>query len=114
MSHDRSVISRALRSDLPWLLAGVVLTQLADLVTFIAAVGHTGIEAEQNLLARALFLRVGDAGPVLLKVAAVLTLVLLMRRVALRFPRLAAPAGWLAICLGMLGVASNVVFGLLG
>ncbi len=106
--------TRAIRSELPLLLAGVVLSQVADLVTFIAAVGHTGIEAEQNLLARALFLRVGDAGPVLLKVAAVLALVLLVRRVALRFPRLAAPAAWLAIGLGMLGFASNVVFGLLG
>ena len=113
-SHDRSVIARAFRSDLPWLLGGVVLAQVADLVTFIVAVGRTGIEAEQNILARALFIRFGDAGPALLKVAAVVTLVLLVRRVALRFPRLAAPAAGLAIGLGILGFASNVIFGLLG
>jgi hypothetical protein len=95
------------------LLAAVILSQLGDLVTFIAAIGRTGIQAEQNFLARELFLRVGEFGPVLLKVWAVIVLVLLVRRVAQRFPTYAAPAAWLAICVGLVGLGSNVVFGLL-
>jgi hypothetical protein len=95
------------------LLAAVILSQLGDLVTFIAAIGRTGIQAEQNFLARELFLRVGEFGPVLLKAAALIVLVLLVRRVAQRFPAYAAPAAWLAICVGLVGLGSNVVFGLL-
>lgn len=95
------------------LLAAVILSQIGDLVTFIAAIGRTGIQAEQNFLARELFLRVGEFGPVLLKVWAVIVLVLLVRRVAQRFPTYAAPAAWLAICVGLVGLGSNVFFGLL-
>jgi hypothetical protein len=107
------VIARVLRIELPWLLAGVVLAQAADLATFMAAIGRTGIGAESNILARALYLRFGDAGPVMLKLAAVLTLVLLVRRVSARYPRLTAPAAGLAIAIGIAGLASNVIFGLL-
>ncbi|MEA2633174.1 MAG: hypothetical protein QOE66_3393 [Chloroflexota bacterium] len=95
------------------LLGLVILTQLGDLVTFIAAIGRTGIQAERNVLARELFLRVGEFGPILLKAAAVIVLVLLVRRVAQRFPRYAAPAAWLAIGLGVVGLGSNVLFGIL-
>ena len=95
------------------LLAAVILSQLGDLVTFIAAIGRKGIQAEQNFLARELFIRAGDIGPVLLKAAAVILLVLLVRRVGQRFPTYTAPAAWLAICVGLVGLGSNVVFGLL-
>lgn len=95
------------------LLGLVILTQLGDLVTFIAAIRRTGIQAEQNFLVRELFLRAGDFGPLLLKAAAVIVLVLLVRRVGQRFPTVAAPAAWLAIGLGVLGLGSNVVFGFL-
>jgi hypothetical protein len=108
------VTERALRRDLQPLLWAVVLAQLTDLVTFIAAIGRTGIQAEQNILARELFLRAGDVGPILLKVAAVLTLVLLVRRVGRRFPAYARPAAWLAIAFGLVGLGSNIAFGLLG
>jgi hypothetical protein len=108
------VIARTLRSSAAWLLAGVVLAQAADLVTFIAAIRHTGIEAEQNLIARTLFMQFGDAGPVMLKGVAVLLLIALVRRVALRYPRLRAPAAGLAMGIGVLGLASNVAFGLVG
>ena len=104
---------RAIQRDLQPLLMAVVLSQVADLVTFIAAIGRTGIQAEQNLLARELFLRAGDTGPVLLKAAAVLTLVLLVRRVGRRFPDYARPAAWVAIGLGLVGLGSNIAFGLL-
>jgi len=114
LPHDRRVKERVLGRELLQPLLGlVVLTQLADLVTFIAAIGRTGIQAEQNFLARELFLRVGDFGPALLKAAAVIALVLLVRRVAQRFPMYAAPAAWVAIGLGIVGVGSNVLFGLL-
>jgi hypothetical protein len=95
------------------LLGLVVLTQLGDLVTFIAAIGRKGIQAEQNFLARELYLRAGEFGPVLLKAAAVIVLVLLVRRVAERFPAYAAPAAWVAIGVGLVGLGSNVLFGLL-
>lgn len=105
---------RVLGQDLQPLLGGVILSQLGDLVTFIAAVGRSGIQAERNLLARELFLRAGEMGPLLLKAAAVIVLVLLVRRVGQRFPTYAAPAAWLAIGFGLVGIASNILFGLLG
>ena len=83
-------------------------------MTFIAAIRHTGIGAEQNLLARALFQQFGDAGPVMLKGAAAVVLVLLFRRVVIRYPRLVAPAAGLAMAIGVIGFASNVAFGLVG
>lgn len=104
---------RVLGQDLQPLLGGVILSQIGDLLTFIAAVGRIGIQSEQNLLARELFLRAGEVGPVLLKAAAVIVLVLLVRRVGQRFPAYAAPAAWLAIGVGLLGLGSNIVFGLL-
>ena len=107
------VKEHVLRRELQPLLGAVVLTQLGDLLTFIAAIGRTGIQAEQNFLARELFIRAGDVGPVLLKAAAVIILVLLVRRVGQRFPAYAAPAAWLAVGLGLVGLGSNVLFGLL-
>jgi hypothetical protein len=114
--HSRTiegVKERVLSQDLPSLLGAVIVTQVGDLLTFIAAVGRTGIQAEQNFLARELFIRVGGAGPLLLKAAAVLILVLLVRRVGQRFPAYAAPAALLAVGLGLIGLGSNVLFGLL-
>lgn len=114
LPHDRFVKERVLGQDLLQPLLGlVILTQMGDLLTFIAAIGRTGIQAEQNFLARELFLRVGEFGPVLLKAAAVILLFLLVRRVGQRFPTYAAPAAWLAICVGVVGLGSNVLFGLL-
>jgi hypothetical protein len=108
------VKERVLGQDLLQPLLGlVILTQMGDLLTFIAAIGRTGIQAEQNFLARELFLRVGEFGPILLKAAAVILLFLLVRRVSQRFPTYAAPAAWLAICVGVVGFGSNVLFGLL-
>jgi hypothetical protein len=114
LTHDRPVKERVLGQELLQPLLGlVILTQLGDLVTFIAAIGRTGIQAEQNFLARELFMRVGEFGPVLLKAAAVIVLVLLVRRVAQRFPAYAAPAAWVAIGLGVVGLGSNVLHGIL-
>jgi len=104
---------RTVPANLLPLAAGIVLSQLADLVTFIAAIQRTGIDAESNTIARELFLRAGGFGPALLKAAAVLLILLLVRRVALRFPQRAALAGWVAIGLGIIGAGSNVLFGLL-
>jgi hypothetical protein len=113
-AHDRSVIARTRSSTAAWLFAGVVLAQAADLVTFILAIGRTGIGAEQNPLARTLFMQFGNAGPVFLKVAAVVVLVALLARVVHRFPRLALPSAGLAMGIGIMGFASNVAFGFLG
>ena len=107
------VTPRTLPRSLVPLVTGIVVTQLADLVTFVAAIRRTGIDAESNAIARALFLQVGDFGPVLLKVASILLLLLLVRRVGLRFPQRAAVACWVAIGLGSLGALSNVAFGLI-
>ena len=50
----------------------------------------------------------------MLKGAAVIVLVMLFRRVALRHPRLVAPAAGLAMGIGVLGFVSNVAFGPVG
>ena len=96
------------------LLLAVMVAQLADLATFLPAIALTGIQAESNPLARQLYLVAGDAGPVAFNAIAVVALVLLVRRVAVRFPRLAAPSAAIVIAIGLIGTASNIIGGLLG
>jgi hypothetical protein len=105
-------MERAVRPDRRLLLGTVIAAQLADLLTFVPAVGRTGIQAERNPLARELFVLMGAAGPAMLKVVALVALVLLVQRVAVRFPSSTVPAASFAVVLGLLGAASNVFFGL--
>jgi hypothetical protein len=86
----------------------VVAAQLGDLVTFVFALGHAGIRAEDNPIARSLYGEVGIAGPVLLKLAAIVALCAVFRLVFARLPRIALPAVAIAVGLGLLGAAGNV------
>ena len=94
------------------LFALVVVAQLTDLVTFLAAIANVGIHAEQNPVARGLFGSLGSAGPAVYKVVAIGLIVLVLWRIAVRFPGYAGRSAALAVALGALGAWSNVAFGL--
>jgi hypothetical protein len=93
--------------------AAVAVAQLLDLTTFVPAVARVGIGAESNPLARSLYLGDGPLGPALLKAAAVTVMLLALLRVERRFPALALPSAVLLIAIGLIGAASNLLFGLL-
>jgi threonine/homoserine efflux transporter RhtA len=95
-----------------WLFVAVIATQVADLVTFLPAVARVGIGAEQNPIARTLFVTLGVAGPVILKIGATGVVLILLWRVAVRFPAFAGRSTLIAVSLGLLGAWSNVAFGL--
>lgn len=90
----------------------VIVAQAADLITFLAAIGRVGIHAEQNPVARGLFGSLGSAGPAAYKLVAIGLIVLVLWRIAIRFPGYAGRSAVLAIGLGLLGAWSNIAFGL--
>jgi len=64
-------------------------------------------------LARTLYLLAGPLGPAALKGVGIAVILLALARVVRRFPTLVLPSVALASGIGMFGVASNVVGGLL-
>jgi hypothetical protein len=90
----------------------VIVAQLADLGSFLPALARVGIQAEQNPLARGLFSILGSAGPALLKLGALGVVLLVLWRIAVRFPTYAGRSGMLAIVLGLIGAWSNVAVAL--
>lgn len=104
---------RSMPTKYATIFAVVVAIELLDLVTFIPASAHLGIGAEGNPLARTLYLLVGPLGPAALKAAGIAVILLALVRVVRRFPTLVLPSAALASCIGLFGVASNVVVGLL-
>ena len=86
---------------------------MLDLATFVPAVARVGIGAESNPLARSLYTLEGPLGPALLKAAAVAFMLLVILRVERRFPSFALPSAAVLIGIGLLGAASNLMFGLL-
>jgi hypothetical protein len=93
--------------------AVVATVELLDLATFIPAVGRMGVGAEDNPLARALYLLAGPLGPAALKVAAIAIILLALARLVRRFPKMVLPSAALASAIGLFGVASNVAVTLL-
>jgi hypothetical protein len=91
----------------------VAAVELLDLATFIPAVGRVGVSAEGNPLARTLYLSAGPLGPTALKAAGIAIILLALARVVRRFPTLVLPSAALVLGIGLFGVASNVLFGLL-
>lgn len=91
----------------------VTFAQILDLATFLPAVARIGIGAESNPLARTLYLSMGPLGPVGLKAAAIVIIVLALGRVVRRFPAYALPSAALVVGIGLFGAASNLLFGLL-
>lgn len=104
------LLSAPLRSQR--LLLIVIAAQLADLVTFVPAIGRVGIGAEQNPIVRDLFMTMGAAGPAAFKVCATVAVVALLYRVGVRYPNLAGRSCMVAVGLGLLGAWSNIAFGL--
>jgi hypothetical protein len=90
-----------------------VTAQILDLATFLPAVARTGIGAESNPLARALYLSAGAWGASGLKFVAIAIMLLTVVRVVRRFPAYALPSVALVTGIGLFGAASNVLFGLL-
>lgn len=95
------------------MFAVVAAIEFLDLATFVPASAHLGIGAEGNPLARALYLLAGPWGPAVLKAAGITVILLALTRVMRRFPSLVLPSAALASGIGLFGVASNVVVGLL-
>jgi len=91
----------------------VAAVELLDLATFIPAVGRVGVGAEGNPLARTLYLWAGPLGPTALKAAGIAIILIALARVMRRFPTLVLPSAALVFGIGLYGVATNVLFGLL-
>ena len=97
-----------LRRDATLVIA-IVAAQVADLVTFLIGVAHTGPAAEQNPLVRNLYVTSGVVGPTLLKVAMLGLVVYLLIRLSERYHvRGAIPAALIAVSVGLVGVWGNV------
>ncbi len=86
----------------------VIAAQLADLATFLPAIARIGIHGEQNPLARELFGVLGTAGPALLKLGALGVLLLVLWRIAARFPAYTGRSTALAVAFGLIGAWSNL------
>lgn len=87
----------------------MIAAQLADLVTFLIGVAHTGPGAEQNPLVRSLYISSGALGPTLLKVATLGLIVYLLVRLSERYRlRGAIPATIVVVLVGLIGVWGNV------
>jgi hypothetical protein len=111
MSHVRCLGAPALRSiphKYTAVLAVVAAVELLDLATFIPAVTRMGVGAEDNPLARTLYLVAGPLGPAALKAAGTAIILLALARVVRRFPTKALPSAALASAIGLFGVASNI------
>jgi hypothetical protein len=95
-----------------WLFLAVILAQIADLATFLPAIGRVGIGAEQNPIVRTMFVTLGAAGPIILKIGSTGLVLILLWRVAVRFPAFTGRSTLVAVLIGLVGAWSNVKFGL--
>lgn len=89
------------------ILVGMLLAQLADAVTFAAAVNRLGIEAESNRWAVALFSSGGIDAVLVGKLIAIVVMIGLIAHAASRFPKLLVMGGATATSLGLLGFVTN-------
>jgi hypothetical protein len=111
-AKERPVL-RTMPNRYATVFAAAAAAQLLDLATFVPAVARVGIGAESNPLARTLYLSVGPLGPAALKAAAIAMMLLVLVRVVKRFPAYTVPSAALVAGIGLLGAASNLLFGLL-
>ena len=110
--EERPVL-RSMSNNYATVFAAAAVAQLLDLATFIPAVSRVGIGAESNPLARTLYMSVGPLGPTAMKAAAIAMMLLVLTRVAKRFPTYTLPSAALVAGIGLFGAASNLLFGLL-
>lgn len=91
----------------------VVIAQLCDLATFYMGVARVGSGAEQNVLVRYLYKSFGMAGPLVLKLFTLATILPLLWLVASRWQGRVLSAATMCIGIAMVGVYGNLVHGIL-
>ena len=89
------------------ILAGMVLSQLADTVSFAVAVTRFGIGHEANAIAATLYQRGGIDAVLLAKGAVILACIWILVMAAHRFRKVLVMGGAAATSLGLLGCLTN-------
>lgn len=89
------------------ILFGAVLAQLADAVTFAAAIAAVGIKHEANAIAAGLYQLGGLPAVIAAKGALILLVLALLVVAAHRYPRVFVMGGATATSLGLLGGITN-------
>ena len=89
------------------ILVGMVVSQLADTVSFAAAVTRFGIAHEANAIAATLYQRGGIDAVLLAKGAVILVCIWLLVVAAHRFRKVLVMGGAAATSLGLLGFVTN-------
>jgi hypothetical protein len=90
-------------------LAGLLLAQLADAVSFAIGIARLGIGAEANGWMRVLYDEGGLPAVMALKGGAILLTLAILVFAAWRYPRLVILGGAAATSLGLLGFLSNTL-----
>lgn len=91
------------------ILAGLLIAQLADAVTFAIGITRLGIGAEANGWMRVLYDAGGLPAVMALKGSAILLTLAILVFAAWRYPRLLILGGAVATSLGLLGFLSNTL-----
>ena len=89
------------------ILVGVVVSQLADAVSFAFAVTRFGIAHEANAIAATLYQRGGIDAVLLAKGAVILVCISILVMAAHRFRKVLVMGGAAATSLGLLGFVTN-------
>jgi hypothetical protein len=90
-------------------LAGLLIAQLADAVSFAIGIARLGIGAEANGWMRLLYDAGGLPAVMALKGSAILLLIAILVAAAWRYPRLVIMGGATATSIGLLGAFSNTL-----
>jgi hypothetical protein len=90
-------------------LAGLLIAQLADAVSFAIGISRVGIAAEANGWMRFLYDAGGLTAVMALKGGAILLSLAILVAAAWRYPRLVVLGGAAATSLGLLGFLSNTL-----
>ena len=90
-------------------LAGLLIAQLADAVSFAIGIARVGIAAEANGWMRLLYDAGGLPAVMALKGGAILLTLGILTLAAWRYPRLVILGGATATSLGLLGAFSNTL-----
>lgn len=94
---------------LRFILAGLLVAQLADAVSFAIGIGRLGIGAEANGWMRILYDAGGLPAVMALKGGAILLSLAILVLASGRYPRLVVMGGAVATSLGLLGAFSNTL-----
>src|SRR5688572_20054253 len=89
------------------ILVGMVVSQLADTVSFVFAVTRYGIAHEANAVAAILYQRGGIDAVLLAKGAVILVCISILVMAADRFRKVLVMGGAAATSLGLLGFVTN-------